>query len=317
MSEAPVTPEPGPSAEPGSPSPRPEPTSAPASPEPATPPAAPAAPAAPRFRDTIPGLSPDVLAHPALENVKDVADLASQFVNLQSVIGRKTVATPQEGATQEEWNQFYAELGRPEQPDGYAFVNDLDESLRANADGILKPMLETFHEAGLSEKQAAAVVQKYLASANSTVEAQHAAAAEARSTAEQTLRQQWGSAYDVKIGAAAEAAESLFGENLQQFNQIQLSDGSYLGDNPLMVQLLAALGESVDEGTVHPGGQRATLTPEEATAELQGLMADPNFVEAYKNRDHPQHKAVLDRRLQLRRMMNPDAKPTDLYAPKL
>lgn len=314
MSEAAVSPgsgETGVSSPSAPESPAPEAPTLPSSP-------APAAPApTPSFRESIPGLSPDIAAHPALENVKDITDLASQFVNLQGVVGRKTVATPQEGATEEQWDQFYRELGRPDSPDGYTFVNELDESLKTNAEAVLKPMLETFHKAGLSEKQAQEVVGAYLENANATIEARHQAAAQAREQAEVTLRQQWGQAYDAKIGAAAEAAEALFGENLQQFNQIQLSDGSYLGDNPLMMQLLAALGESVDEGSVHPSGGRATLTPEEAAAELQALMADPNFVEAYKNRDHPQHKAVLDRRLQLRKMMRPDASPTDLYAPKL
>lgn len=323
MSEAIATPGPGSVAAPGSPSAEPAPAPAPASVESAAPaapvePAAPAAPpATPSFASTIPGLSPDIANNPALEGVKDLGDLASQFVNLQGLIGKKAVGVPGDASQPHEWDAFYNQLGRPEEASGYSFVKDLDEATLAGAQPFLDPMLKTFHEAGLTDAQARKVAEAYVGSAADTVESHQARAAEALEQSQAALRSQWGNAYDAKIEYAREAAESIFGDRMDDFNQVQLIDGSYLGDNPMMMQLLAALGESGGEGSIHPGGKRATLTPEEATAELQAMMADEQFVAAYKNRDHPQHKAVLDRRLQLRRMMNPGASSTDLYAPKL
>lgn len=276
---------------------------------------APAAPKAPPIASLIPGLDPDTLNHPALQNVKDPADLAKQFVHLQSLIGKKSVPIPGEDATADDWNQFYSNLGRPESSEKYSFVQALDPEVREQAQQFLGPILETFHQAGLTDEQATAVATNYLKTSADQFEARQQAAAQAVQASETALRQKWGAAYDAKLNAAAEAADTLFGENINQFKQIQLADGTFLGDNPLMIELLSALGEANYEGAIHPGGSRATMTPDEAAAELQAMMSDPDAMEAYKNRDHPQHKAVLARRLDLRRMANPDQGQRNLYDP--
>lgn len=270
---------------------------------------------APPIASMIHGLDDDTLHHPALQEIEDPKHLARRYVEMQKMIGKKSIPVPGADATADDWNQFYAKLGRPESSDKYSFIEGLDPQVRNQAQVFLRPILDSFHQAGLTDEQATAVATTYLKATADQVEARQRSALEAKELAETTLRQRWGSAYEPKLNAAAEAANTLFGENFDQFQRIQLADGSFLADNPLILELLSALGEANDEGAIHPSGGRATLTPEEAQAELQALMSDPESLAAYMNRDHPQHKAMLDRRLQLRRMANPRGETRNLYDP--
>jgi len=279
----------------------------------------PEAPPPTQFESSVNGLPPDLRNHPSMSDFKDFEGLAKSYVNQQSLLGKERIAKPSEDWSDDQWTEFFGTVGRPASVEGYTFKEHLNEDTFENANVLLDPMTEAFYQAGLSDKQASRVAEAYLGTVNAQQEQMTTAAAEGVETAQKELKQEWGSAYEAKLEAANEAATTLFGGQLTDFQSIRLSDGTFLGDNPLMVRLLAALGESVSEGSVHSGGGFATLTPEDAASELKQLEGDTNFREAWLSRDHPQHEEALKRRLQLRAMMDPvnATTPLEFDAPKL
>lgn len=91
----------------------------------------------------------------AFQNVKSVEDLANQFLNTQKLIGKKTVGIPNEESSDEEVEKFYSAL-RPEKAEAYEF-----SELEGRDEEVAGKVKDIFHEAGLSQKQAKIVQEKY------------------------------------------------------------------------------------------------------------------------------------------------------------
>ena len=72
------------------------------------------------WRESLPT---DLRNHPAIEQTKDVGDLAKQWVNVQSLIGGEKMPAPpaeSEKWTDDQWNMHYTRLGRPESKRAFA-----------------------------------------------------------------------------------------------------------------------------------------------------------------------------------------------------
>ena len=81
--------------------------------------AAPVTDAAPAsFIDTLPE---DLRGEPSLRNFTDTAGLAKSYVHAQKMIGVDKLPLPGKSATDEEWNNVYERLGRPNAPTEYDF----------------------------------------------------------------------------------------------------------------------------------------------------------------------------------------------------
>ncbi len=60
----------------------------------------------------------EIAGHKPLETIKDVGMRAKGFVHSRSMIGADKVVSPPASATPDEWTDFYAKTGRPEEPAG-------------------------------------------------------------------------------------------------------------------------------------------------------------------------------------------------------
>jgi hypothetical protein len=293
----------------------------PASPTPPSPPPAPSEPdlppaAAPAssWKD---GLSADFRNHPSLQDIGSVDDLTKSFIHAQSLLGTNRLQKPSEDWTQEQYEAFYKEIGVPETVEGYGNLDQLELPPIEGAQEMVGQFKNVFKYANLTPQQAEMVTKAYTDMMSTQTQNMGQMAEQAVTTTTQELQREWGNAYEGKLEQANEAAEAIFGDNLETFRQIRLADGTFLGDSSLMVKLLAAVGDSMGEGGLPGGGSRATLTPDEATAELRALEADTEARAAWLDANHPRHKEILERRMQLRRMSG--ASPTvekDLFAPQ-
>ncbi len=124
---------------------------------------------------------------------KDVNAAMKSYRELASKLGEKTLAPPSDEAGQDEWNDFYAKIGRPEKPDGYQF--SLPEGVPENVPYDQNFALEFrnwAHEAGLTPKQANALHGKYVKqvaeATNQQVEAQATRVEQAHSA----IVKEWG-----------------------------------------------------------------------------------------------------------------------------
>ena len=55
----------------------------------------------------------------ALQNFTNMKDFVKSYVNAQRLVGANKVAIPNKMATEEDWEEVYKKLGRPDKPEGY------------------------------------------------------------------------------------------------------------------------------------------------------------------------------------------------------
>lgn len=116
---------------------------------------------------------------------------------------------PGKDATPEEWSAFYAQIGRPETPEGYELP------LPEGDDGAFaKQMAPILHKHGVSAEQAKGLAADWNAMVAAQVaemdaaDAAHATAMNAKNTAEAAdLKNEWGQAHDANMHFAKLAVQ--------------------------------------------------------------------------------------------------------------
>lgn len=227
-------------------------------------------------------------ADPAFASFKDVASLAKSFKDTQAFVGADKatlVRLPKDDAAPE-WADVWAKLGRPEAPDKYELKGP-----DAHDPALLEGFRQTFHEAGLSQKQVAKIMEAYRDVYAKQAEALNdSIAAEARA-AEQALRKEWGAGYEERLHAVTAMIKSMGGEDaLSAVNE------AGMGRNPAILKLFAKLAEATGQAGGLKGGNQGgftTKTPKQAQAEIADKQRDPQFFAAYTNRDHPAHAETV------------------------
>jgi hypothetical protein len=108
---------------------------------------------------------------------------------------------------------------------------------------------------------------------------------------EQVLRQEFGQAYEQRIGMAQSAARTLLGEKgMDMFEDVQLSDGRMLGDHPEVIKMFSALAEQIGEDNLVGEPTELIMTPEEAQRQLKEVMRQDG---PYLDAQHPEHDAYV------------------------
>jgi len=252
-------------------------------------------------------LSDDLKANPSLAKFEDVPSLAKSYVEAQSLIGKKGIMPPAEGAAPEEVERFYNQLGRPETVDGYELDGFQPPEVIADfwdSQGTSE-MAAIMHEAGLTKQQANHLLSKYAEHQAETLGQPIQQIREARASAEKTLKQEWGAAFNGKMDQARQALHQVaehFGMTPDDVLGTFLPDGSMVGNNVFLTKLFAEIGDNNAELKFLGGKERRhTMTPDEAKDEVAKLEAS----EAYTDARHPEHRAVIQKLDALYQQMYP------------
>lgn len=235
------------------------------------------------FLDSLPE---DLRNEPSLRTFSDPASLAKSYVNAQRMIGADKVAKPGKSWTDDQYSEFYNSVGRPENADGYQI--DLGEGV--DKEGV-SAFRQAMWEAGLQPRQAERLV-KFIGESNN----QDKAGAESRAEAalyesEQSLRAEFGQAYDQRMGMAQGAARTLLGEEgMSMFESVELSDGRRLGDHPEVIKMFSRLAEQIGEDNLVGEPTELVMTPDEAQRQLKEVMRQDG---PYLDAQHPEHDAYV------------------------
>lgn len=229
-------------------------------------------------------LPEDLRGEPSLRNFTDAASLAKSYVHAQRMIGAEKIPLPGKHATDDEWRAVYQKLGAPPSPDQYdikaeALQKEHVEALRKRA-----------FDAGLSNKQAQAMVALYDETVRQGQTAFSEAAERSRFEAEQALRAEFGMAFEQKLDRAQRAATVLLG-GVDIFDEIKLADGRMLGDHPEIVKMFAKLADQIGEDQIEGATTETIMTPAEATAKINELTARNS---PYWDKFHPEHAKIVD-----------------------
>lgn len=260
---------------------------------------------------------PALKGDPALATFKGIEGLARSYVSTKKLVGgdgSEFFKIPTEKTTPEERDKFYNTLGRPETPDKYVVpktVVDQQEALMISTD-TLTEFGKTAHQLGLSNTQYGAVTEWYAGYIKTQTDALGAQMTKARDTAEATLKNEWGASYDEKLTLANQALDEL-GRADPTLKDFMKDSG--LGNDPRLLRVFETIGRSMKEDT-HRDGKgggpgtafSATLTPEQATAEHNRLMGDPEFQAKWGNKNHPAHDDAVRQVERLMQMRFPEAK---------
>lgn len=215
-------------------------------------------------------LPEEIRNHPSLSPIKDVENLARSYVNAQKLIGADKIPMPV-NPSDEDLDRIYNRLGRPETPDGYQISADGN----IITEDLAKDFADYSHKLRLTPEQAKGIMDYYRSSIEQTTQSSIETAEQFRQTTEEALKSEWGRAYDQKLNQAVNAAKEF--SNPEIFD-LQLSDGSRLGDNPEFIKTFAKIAEFrqtvTSEDTVSDSTQSNVMTPKQAQIEIDAIMND-------------------------------------------
>ena len=220
---------------------------------------------------------------PSLQTFDSVDKLAKSYVNAVKMIGgdpKNLISVPQEG---ESWDQFYNQIGRPDQANGYDFGED-DE-------GVLDDFKEFSHQNNLTQDQADNLLNLFqdLEEDNNANEVKAIDDLKVQTTID--LQKDWGKNYDGNMDFAKRA--------YAQFGTPQLTeamDSSGFGNHPEVIKAFSKIGQLLGEESLAVGSglSRNQMSPQTAQEEIQARYADKDFSKSYRDNRDPNHKVAMN-----------------------
>ena len=220
----------------------------------------------------------EVKSYVQAKGFKDAEVLADSYRNLEKLMGApkdQLLRLPTEEGSPE-WNQVFERLGKPKDPNGYKIEAAKDVP---GAGEFAQWAKENFHKANLTESQAKTLYEAYNGFAKGELTKQEAAFAAAQKAEFETLKAEWGNAYEQNINIAKQGAKQ-FGVDEAKLNAMQKVMG-YKETIKFFQNIGSKLGEASFVEGISGGAGRSS--PEVARAQISQLLADPAFSKAYAN----------------------------------
>jgi hypothetical protein len=231
---------------------------------------------------------------PSVQLFKDVEALAEGYVSLEKRFGvdpNRRLELPADPKDVEGMRKVFARLGAPEKADGYGF------SLAKEANDADKAMLAAFttraHELMMPTTMAKGVMDFWLEQVAAGQESENRANAQRVAEGQAALRAEWGAAYPQRLREIGTMVAKYGDEAL-----VKELDETKIGNYPNLAKLLGKLVErmaepgSIGDRNESVGDRGGLLTPSQATAQAKALETHP----ALRDKNHPQHKAIVAER---------------------
>ncbi len=234
---------------------------------------------------------------PNISKFTEIDALAKSYINATRMIGQDKVAVPNENSTDDQWNEVYGKLGRPESADKYQLevqseTAPLDES-------AIKQFAENAHQLGLNNKQAQGILEFYKNSMEGSIQQARVDTETAQANAEQELRKEWGRSYDENIKKAGAIAKANMSEDILN---MELKDGTRIGDHPSVIKGFASIANLMSEDKLVSTESENVDRGTDYEAEISKLVNDRDG--PYWNKAHPDHDKVVQQVFTLRTMLN-------------
>ena len=212
-------------------------------------------------------LPEDLKNDATLQNFKNVEDLAKTVVHQQKRLGN-TITMPK---NDDEMEQVYTKLGRPEDPSKYT-VSIPEDYQPFFEEKNLDEFKNVAHKIGLNDKQVGALLEYQMNTIKHEEENEPAEISRQKSETESVLKQEWGYDYDKKV-AAADRALKVYGDDELR----DLITNSSAGNNPAVIRFFARLGQEVTEDMAqNTQNNRLSVSPLDAKDEIAKIMSDAN-----------------------------------------
>ena len=256
--------------------------------------------APPSWRDEVPE---DYREEKTLSKYQTVGDLAKGHVHLSRMMGN-SVKIPEEDATDEERNDFYTKLGRPETADKYEYERpDMPEGMAydQNSETAFKPLA---HDQGLSQKQVGSILDFYNKFALDSQIDNKLHMDEAYFKGEAALQKEWGmKGYDRNVSIAQRAMKEFGGPELEKL----LSEDPR-GSHPALIKAFYKMGlKSQEARPLDAEHDSSFLDVTSAQKEIENFNKPAHkMYKAYWNKDDPKHAEAVAYRDRLFDMAFPE-----------
>jgi hypothetical protein len=241
-------------------------------------------------------ISEEYRSNPNIEKFTELDALAKSYINAVSMIGTDKIPLPGKTATDEQWNEVYNKLGRPESADKYTL--ELKTDVAPIDENVIKGFAQNAHKLGLNNKQAQGILEFYKQTLEGSAKEMSVNMETAQAEATNTLRSEWGKTYDENLRKASSVAQTYLEPELLD---TQLRDGSRLGDNPKIIKAFANIANLLSEDKIIGTEADNVLQGREIEKEIEELTSDKQG--AYWNKMHPNHTKVVNQVLALREIL--------------
>ena len=233
---------------------------------------------------------------PNISKFTELEALAKSYVNATRMIGQDKVAVPNNNSTEDQWNEVYDKLGRPESADKYQL--DVKSDIVPLDEGAIKQFAENAHQLGLNNKQAQGILEFYKNSMEGSAQQSKIDNETAQANAEQELRKEWGSNYENNIKKAGSIAKANMNPEVLD---MELKDGTRLGDHPAIIKGFANIANLMSEDKLVSTESENVSQGTDYEAEISKIVNDRDG--PYWNKAHPDHDKVVQQVFNLRTMM--------------
>jgi hypothetical protein len=242
------------------------------------------------WKDTI---SEEFRNDPNISKFTEIDALAKSYINATRMIGQDKIPVPNNNSTEDQWNEVYSKLGRPESPDKYK-LNVKSENVPID-EGAVKSFAEVAHKTGLNEKQAQAILDFYKANSEQSFRQSQIDTETAQANAEQQLRKEWGGNFDANLKRAGAIAKANMNAEILD---MQLKDGTRLGDHPDFIKGFANIANLLSEDKFVGTAAENDASVRDYDAEIKAITGD--LKGPFWNSGHPEHDKVVQQVLTLR-----------------
>jgi len=234
---------------------------------------------------------------PGISKYTSIPELAKAHVSLQKLVGRDKISLPDKHGTAEDWKGVFQKLGLPEKADMYEVETPKD----AFNPEFLKSFKSAAFENNILPKQAEKLLGWYAdLQKNQQAQAQQNMDTQAIQ-AKETLKKEWGEAFDTKKTKAESAAKRFFNNE-----GVDFLERTGLTNNVHFAKAFAAIGELLQEHGIKGNPSTYTgLTPGDAGQKIEEIMG--NKTHPYWNKDHANHKAAVEEVSMLYRARHPES----------
>ena len=234
---------------------------------------------------------------PNIQKFTEIDALAKSYINATRMIGQDKVVIPTNNSTEDQWNEVYDKLGRPESAEKYSL--DAKSKIVSLDDNAVKQFAETSHKLGLNNKQAQGLLEFYKQNMEGTAQQAKIDTETAQAQAEQELRSEWGREFDTKVKQASSLAKA----NIKpEILDMTLSNGTRLGDHPEIIKGFAKIAGMMSEDKIVSTESESVQSNQSIQDEIDTIINDK--ASPYWNKSHPNHDKQVQQVYTLREMLS-------------
>ena len=235
---------------------------------------------------------------PNIEKFTEIDALAKSYINATRMIGQDKVAVPNKNSTEDQWNEVYSKLGRPETADKYAF--DVESETLPFDEGAVKSFAEQSHKLGLNNTQAQGILDFYKNNMESNMQRATVDTETAQAQAETELRAEWGKEFDSNVSKASALAKANMNPEILD---LQMQDGTRIGDHPEIIKGFAKIAGMLSEDKLVSTESESVNSMKDLQSEISAITNDTTG--PYWNNKHPDHAKMVQQVYTLREMAQP------------